>query len=79
VVSARTEPTDRSIPPEIMTKVIPTPMIMRYALSMKRLKKFWKAKKPGKAIDPRANMRMKSPRVTKMGKFLWLIKERFIP
>ena len=44
---ASTEPTDRSMPPEMMTKVIPTARISRYALSMKRLRKFCSAKKPG--------------------------------
>ena len=67
---ASMEPTDRSMPPEMMTNVIPTARISRYALSMKRLRKFWTAKNPGNAIEPNPNMMMNSPRVTRTERFL---------
>ena len=46
VVSAMTEPTDRSMPPERITKVMPTATMHRKALSISRLRKTWLEKKP---------------------------------
>ncbi len=46
VVSATTAPTDRSMPPERMTKVMPTATMMRKALSISRLRNTWAEKKP---------------------------------
>ena len=46
VVSATTEPTDRSIPPARITKVMPTATTSRKALSISRLRNTWPLKKP---------------------------------
>ena len=46
VDSATTEPTERSMPPVRMTKVIPTPSTMRKALSMSRLSSTWGSVRP---------------------------------
>ena len=46
VDSATTDPTERSMPPVRMTKVIPTASTMRKALSMKRLAKTCPEAKP---------------------------------
>ncbi|MNY63538.1 hypothetical protein D3C86_2005110 [compost metagenome] len=62
------EPTDRSIPPVIMTKVMPTAVISRKALSINRFKNTWSEKKPRYSIEPAANITMNKPTVTKIGK-----------
>ncbi|MNT91282.1 hypothetical protein D3C72_2323500 [compost metagenome] len=46
VVSATTEPTDRSMPPERITKVMPTATMIKKALSISRLRNTWAEKKP---------------------------------
>ena len=46
VVSAITEPTDRSMPPDRITNVMPTATMHRKALSISRLRKTWGEKKP---------------------------------
>ena len=46
VESATTEPTDRSIPPVRITKVIPTASTIRNALSTNRLSTTWGEAKP---------------------------------
>ncbi|MDT4889734.1 hypothetical protein FQZ97_1264760 [compost metagenome] len=46
VVSAITEPTDRSMPPDRITKVMPTATTMRKALSISRLRNTCAEKKP---------------------------------
>jgi hypothetical protein len=46
VVSAITEPTDRSMPPVRMTKLMPTATISRKPLSISRLRNTWGEKKP---------------------------------
>ena len=56
VVSAMTEPTERSMPPEMMTKVIPMAVTSRKALSMKRLRKTCSEKKESKVTDPAPNI-----------------------
>ena len=64
VVSAMTEPTDRSMPPEMMTKVIPMAVTPRKALSMKKLRKTWSEKKLSNSIDPAPNITQKRAMVT---------------
>jgi hypothetical protein len=46
VVSAITEPTERSMPPERITKVMPTATMIRKALSISRLRNTCAEKKP---------------------------------
>ncbi|CKU68729.1 Uncharacterised protein [Mycobacterium tuberculosis] len=46
VVNAITEPTDRSMPPERITKVMPTATTMRKALSISRLRNTCAEKNP---------------------------------
>ncbi|MCY1312678.1 hypothetical protein D9M70_631210 [compost metagenome] len=46
VLSATTEPTERSMPPERITKVMPTATMIRKALSISRLRNTWDEKKP---------------------------------
>jgi hypothetical protein len=46
VVSAITDPTDRSMPPDRITKVMPTATMHRKALSIKRLRNTCGEKKP---------------------------------
>ena len=47
VVSAITAPTERSMPPERITNVMPTPTMHRKALSISRLRNTWAEKKLG--------------------------------
>ena len=68
VARASMEPTERSMPPEMITNVIPTARIRRYALSMKRLRKFCAAKNPVNATEPSPNITMNSARVTNIGR-----------
>ncbi len=67
VVSAITEPTERSIPPEMMTKVIPIAAITRKELSINKLRKTWSEKKPLNATEPAPNITTKSPTVITSG------------
>ena len=46
VDSATTEPTERSMPPVRITKVMPTASTIRNALSMSRLSSTWGSPKP---------------------------------
>jgi hypothetical protein len=46
VVNAITEPTERSMPPARITKVMPTAQMIRKALSMNRFRNTCGAKKP---------------------------------
>ena len=52
LVSAITAPTDRSMPPEMITRVRPMEPISRKALSMNRLKKVCALRMPGYCIAP---------------------------
>jgi hypothetical protein len=46
VVKATTEPTDRSMPPDRITKLMPIATTSRKALSISRLRNTWPEKKP---------------------------------
>ena len=67
VVSAMTEPTERSIPPEMMTNVMPMAVMARNALSMKKLRKTCSEKNPSNRSEPAPYMNRNRPRVTAMG------------
>jgi hypothetical protein len=78
VVRATTEPTERSIPPERITKVIPTAAIPKNALSIKRLINTCNEKKLGYAKEPAAYIRRKRPNVMKKGRvFLFINNNSF--
>jgi len=67
VVSATIEPTDRSIPPDRMTNVMPTATISRKALSISRFMNTCAERNPGYLSEPARNIRMNSPMVTRSG------------
>jgi len=52
VVSATTDPTERSMPPDRITNVMPTATMMRKALSISRLRKTWAEKNPVYSTEP---------------------------
>jgi hypothetical protein len=64
---ATTDPTERSIPPVRMTKVMPTASTIRKVLSMRRLRKTCPDRKPGYIPAPMANIARNSPMVARVG------------
>src|SRR5688500_1764623 len=67
VVSARTEPTDRSMPPVRITNVMPIATIARKALSIARLRKTCGARKESYCAAPYTTSAMNSTRVATSG------------
>ena len=70
VVNATTEPTDRSMPPDRMTNVMPTATITRKALSISRLRNTCAEKKPGYSTEPAVAMTVNSAMVAARGRYL---------
>ncbi len=68
VVSATTEPTDRSMPPVRMTNVMPTATTSRNALSMKTFRMIWPVAKPSYRMPPATNIATNSAPVTSTGR-----------
>ena len=65
--SATTAPTERSMPPVRITKVMPTASTIRKVLSMKRFRKTWPERKLGYIPAPTANMARNRPTVASVG------------
>ena len=76
VVSATTEPTERSMPPDRITNVMPTATMMRKALSISRLRKTWAEKKPVYSTEPSVAMATNSEMVAASGRYLGLNRAR---
>jgi len=76
VVSATTEPTERSIPPDRITNVMPTATMMRKALSISRLRNTWAEKNPVYSAEPSVAMAMNSEMVAASGRYLGLNRAR---
>jgi hypothetical protein len=67
VVSATTEPTERSIPPETITNVMPIATINRNALSISRSSSTCSEKKPVYITEPKPKSAQNSRMVTAIG------------
>src|SRR5690606_6840147 len=66
-VSAITAPTDKSIPPDKITKVMPTAAIIKNALSLSKLKNTRELPKPSNCTEPMANNTKNKQQVTASG------------
>ncbi|MGF6542648.1 hypothetical protein OKW32_005998 [Paraburkholderia youngii] len=67
VVSATIEPTDRSMPPDTITNVMPIATISRNALSTSRSSSTCHEKKPVYITEPKPNSAQNSRTVTAIG------------
>ncbi len=66
-VSAITAPTDKSIPPDKITKVMPTAAIIKNALSLSKLKNTRELPKPSNCTEPIPNNTKNKMQVTARG------------
>ena len=67
VVNATTEPTDRSMPPDTITNVMPIATISRKALSTSRPSSTCSEKNPVYITEPKPNSAQNSTMVTTIG------------
>ena len=68
VVSATTPPTDRSIPPEMITRPSPTTRMSRNGVVVNRLKNDWPSRMAVNATTPARKARMNSDTVAPRGR-----------
>src|ERR1035437_2998401 len=70
VLNATTDPTDRSMPPDRITKVMPTATMTKKALSISRFKNTCAEKNPLYDTEPNTDMAANSDTVAAKGMYL---------